>query len=283
MDQKKPGCDRQSNDYHYFIRGRLPQWDGKLAEFAARSASVRAAYSYHADLQYGQAKRQVMDIFPAENGGRSAPIFIFVHGGYWRMMDKSQFSFIAPGLMARGITVAVVNYRLWPDTQLDEIVGDVKSAVTWLAEYGADFAWDQHNIMICGHSAGAHLAAHAACEHSAISGLIGISGVYDLKPIQYSFLNENEFLDDDRVARFGVESLVPRRECAALFACGNEEGAEFERQNRVMADKWEAQSGGKTSLMLDANHATSVAQLGNLDSQLFSSISNLINAFGGMR
>ena len=276
MDLMTPATDRASNDYHYFIRGRLPEWDECLAQLNARSIDARNRFYHHADLVYGEFERQKLDIFPAKIETVKPPILLFIHGGYWRMMDKSQFSFIAPAFQKKGVTVALANYRLLGDVSLEAIVDDVKQVTKWLAQHADSYGFDGARLVICGHSAGAHLAAHAALDNKAVSGLAGVSGVYDLEPIRNSFLNEIEFLDEEIVARLGSKSLIPNKACRALFAYGRQEGVEFARQSELQTRNWQNQEHSVVQLKLDANHATSVAQLGDADSPLFKAVLRII-------
>ena len=276
MDLMTPATDRASNDYHYFIRGRLPEWDECLAQLNTRRIDTRNRFYHHADLAYGQFERQNLDIFPAKIETVKPPILLFIHGGYWRMMDKSQFSFIAPAFQQKGVTVALANYRLLGDVSLEAIVDDVKQATKWLAQHADSYGFDRARLVICGHSAGAHLAAHAALDNEAVSGLAGVSGVYDLEPIRNSFLNEIKFLDEEIVARLGSKSLIPNKACRALFAYGRQEGAEFARQSELQTRNWQNQEHSVEQLKLDANHATSVAQLGDTDSPLFKAVLRII-------
>ena len=276
MDLMTPATDRASNDYHYFIRGRLPEWDESLAQLNTRSIDTRNRFYHHADLAYGEFERQNLDIFPAKIETVKPPILLFIHGGYWRMMDKSQFSFIAPAFQKKGVTVALANYRLLGDVSLEAIVDDVKQVTKWLAQHADSYGFDGARLVICGHSAGAHLAAHAALDNKAVSGLAGVSGVYDLEPIRNSFLNEIEFLDEEIVARLGSKSLIPNKACRALFAYGRQEGVEFARQSELQTRNWQNQEHSVVQLKLDANHATSVAQLGDADSPLFKAVLRII-------
>ena len=61
------------------------------------------------DLRYGPGPKETLDLFvPA---GRRAGTFVFIHGGYWRALDKDDFSFVAGPFVAQGIAVAVVELR----------------------------------------------------------------------------------------------------------------------------------------------------------------------------
>ena len=275
MDKYNEATDRASIDYHYFVRGRLPEWESYIEQFSSQSADVRQKLSYHADIVYGEHDRQKIDVFSTEKYMQNSPALVFIHGGYWRMLDKSIFSFIAPEFLSAGVAVALVNYRLLPDVGLADIVEDVKTATSWLATNADKFGFDSNKITLCGHSAGAHLAAHAAMDLNA--NFIGISGVYDLEPIQNSFLNDIGFLDNATVDIFGANSIMPNGDGSSLFAFGVEEGVEFSRQTLSQVELWKMKSTKVNMLAIDnANHATIVSELANSDSNLFKSSLNLI-------
>ena len=275
MDKYNEATDRTSIDYHYFVRGRLPEWESYIEQFSSQSADVRQKFSYHADIVYGEHDRQKIDVFPTEKYTQNSPALVFIHGGYWRMLDKSIFSFIAPEFLSAGVAVALVNYRLLPDVGLADIVDDVKTATSWLVTNADKFGFDSNKITLCGHSAGAHLAAHAAMDLNA--NFIGVSGVYDLEPIQNSFLNDIGFLDNETVDIFGANSIMPNGDGSSLFAFGVEEGVEFSRQTLSQVELWKMKSTKVNMLAIDnANHATIVSELANSDSNLFKSSLNLI-------
>ena len=275
MDKYNEATDRASIDYHYFVRGRLPEWESYIEQFSSQSADVRQKLSYHADIFYGEHDRQKIDVFSTEKHMQNSPALVFIHGGYWRMLDKSIFSFIAPEFLSAGVAVALVNYRLLPDVGLADIVDDVKTATSWLATNADKFGFDSNKITLCGHSAGAHLAAHAAMDLNV--NFIGVSGVYDLEPIKNSFLNDIGFLDNATVDIFGANSIMPNGDGSSLFAFGVEEGVEFSRQTLSQVELWKMKSTKVNMLAIDnANHATIVSELANSDSNLFKSSLNLI-------
>ena len=79
----------------YFVRGLVPEWDSKIKEFAKTSQQKRKEVKKYENIPYGKNPRQVLDIILPKHVLKNAPVLLFFHGGYWRMMDKSEFSFIA--------------------------------------------------------------------------------------------------------------------------------------------------------------------------------------------
>src|SRR3546814_16494903 len=98
-----------------------------------------------------------MDIFPVANP--SAPLHIFVHGGYWRARDKADYSFVADALAPHGISTIVINYDLCPEVQVSDIVEQVKRAFSWIRDTAGAYGCQAINMTASGHPAGAHLIA----------------------------------------------------------------------------------------------------------------------------
>src|SRR5690606_14384554 len=113
------------------------------------------------DLVYGEHPRERLDYFPCIKTETAPlpPLFVFIHGGYWRACDKSDFSWVAAGPLQLGAAVAVINYGLLPETPLEGIVGHVRRAHAWLFHHADELGFDRRNIITGGHSAGGHLTA----------------------------------------------------------------------------------------------------------------------------
>src|SRR5689334_3823164 len=121
------------------------------------SERARASLKCYLDVPYGTSETETLDIFRAN--GRSRGLLMFVHGGYWRSLDKRRFSFVAPALVASGVTVAVVNYALCPAVKVADIVMQIVQASAWLYRNAENFGAPASRVGVYGHSAGGHLAA----------------------------------------------------------------------------------------------------------------------------
>jgi arylformamidase len=162
-----------------------------LAGWKRLSADTRARYPQHLDLRYGPRERNRVDFL---NAGAKGPTLIFIHGGYWQSRAKETFTFCAAGPMAHDINVAFVGYTLAPNATLDEIVGEVRTSIDFLATELTALGGDPGRIIVSGWSAGGHLSSMMLSHPRIKAGLL-ISGIYDLEPIQYSYLNEKLRLD----------------------------------------------------------------------------------------
>ena len=104
MDNKRDGA---WFDSMYNNRDRVPEHSAILARWAADSAKAREQGPCELDIPYGTAPGERLDVFPGPDG--HAPVLVFVHGGYWRALDKKDHSFVAPAFTRDGACVVVPN------------------------------------------------------------------------------------------------------------------------------------------------------------------------------
>jgi len=167
--------------------------------FTAASESARSLCPFET-LRYGAGDRETVDIFPAGRAG--APLFVWLHGGYWRRMSKESFSFVAPPVVAAGGAVAVVNYPLAPAATLAEIVAAVRRAYAFVIGSTRASGANDPRIVVGGHSVGAQLAAMTAAV-AAVHGFLALSGLYELEPLLHTQINETIAMDADVARRYG--------------------------------------------------------------------------------
>jgi len=271
--------DREELDGQYFVRGHVPDWDERISEFARLSSVRHAEAPSHLNIPYGDQPRQQLDVMIPSEGSKNASVLVFLHGGYWRMMDKSQFGYVARTSDAAGALCVVPNYRLLPEVGLEEIVQDACDAVRWVLQYIAHYGGAAARVVLCGHSAGAQLAAQVATHVGRqFQGYVGISGVYDLRLVQQCFLNDIGFLNNATERRFNSAEAVSALPCPANFVYGDREPPEFGRQSREQAMFWN-RPGSPTSLtcLPKLNHATIVAQLNDPNSNVSTIVQSHLN------
>ena len=187
------------------LRARHPNYQTFLAHNEAASERSRSRLQCCLDVAYGTHPLQRTDLFPGAS--IDAPAVVFIHGGYWRALDKRSYSFVATPFVAAGYAVVVSNYRLMPAVRMVDVVTDIQTALLKLL--AGDFrAYGVHppRLVIAGHSAGGHLAVaapqRAPAVQDALRGIASISGLVDLAKIQRSSLNETLALSDEEVRRF---------------------------------------------------------------------------------
>ncbi|MCE2970933.1 MAG: alpha/beta hydrolase [Burkholderiales bacterium] len=275
-------CEREYN-----ARAAIPEHPQIFARWAEQAAAVRAARPCQLDLRYGAAAAETLDLFPAERTG--APLLVFIHGGYWRSLDKADFSWIAPPYVDHGAAVALVNYGLAPATPLEEIVRQVLRALAWLWRNGARLGFESNRIVVCGHSAGGHLTAMAMAvlwpvfapdlPRDLVKGGLAVSGLYDLEPLLYApFVNTDLGLDATRARRLSPIHLPPATDAPLATAVGALESAEFRRQNALIAQRW-PQVFLRDVPMPGTNHLTVCDELANVASPLFDCALDLLRRY----
>lgn len=249
-----------------------PQW---FARWADESAAARQHLAAHLDLRYGSGPKQTLDVFPSEHA-RGA--LLFIHGGYWRALDKSEHSFVAPPLVAQGISVAVINYDLCPQVRIGHIVEQCREAVVWLHREGPRFGVPAQRLVVAGHSAGGHLAAmllatdwRARGLPGALAGAMAVSGVFDLEPLLRVSFNTDLQLDAAQARAMSPIHLEPRDPVPLVIAVGADETGEFIRQSWRLWARWPAchPPGRDAPLLIAGRHHFSVlSDLGDPNSVL---------------
>jgi arylformamidase len=201
------------------------QW---LARWGEASAMMRQKAGARLDIAYGKRPRARLDYLSC--GATRAPLFVFIHGGYWQRNDKETFTFVAEGPLARGFDVAVLGYTLAPEARLREIVAEIKDALTFLSERTGDFGFDGDRLFVGGWSAGGHLTA-AVCGHPAFAGGLPISGIFDLEPISLNYLNEKLKLEVSEIANLSPLRVLPPSMPPLRMFVGAKELPELQRQS----------------------------------------------------
>ena len=258
----------------YDVRGHTPGHEAHIAGWArdalAWRSGVAAQGRLEADIPYGAHPLHAYDLFlPRRDAGGA--VALFIHGGYWKRLDKALFSHLAAGLNARGVPVAVMNYRLCPRVEICEIIGDARQMAAHLARRMG------RPLVVIGHSAGAHLAACLVATdwkgrgmgEDILRGGVGISGIYDLRPLLAT--SQNDDLRMEEIDAFSASPLLwpaPAGRAFHLFV-GEEESAEFIRQSQSLHAAWHGCGvAGGLDLLEGENHFTMADHLARPDSPL---------------
>jgi len=218
--------------------------DAIFARRAAAAKEALSAFDVERGIAYGEAPGHRLNIFPARDKGRAAPVQIFIHGGFWRSLDADLFSFLAPGFVPFGSMLVVIDYPLMPAARMAEVVEACRMAVRWTYDNCTRYGGDPDRIFISGNSAGGHLVAElmdrawlgdAGLPQDVIKGGAAISGIFDLEPITRSFQNDEIALTEAEVRNFSP--LCRQLDLAApmIVAVGGDETQEFLRQSTAFA------------------------------------------------
>ncbi len=144
-------------DRAYDVEQSVPDFPRYAEWFTGESDAARRELTSRLDVRFGPTLDETLDIFPAKSPG--APIFVFIHGGYWRILSSKEFSFVARALVGLGVAVVVTNYSLCPKVTIDEILRQSRAALYWVYRNADGFGGDPQRVYIGGHSAGAQQVA----------------------------------------------------------------------------------------------------------------------------
>lgn len=235
-----------------------------LDAMAERSAAERAAIE-HRRVHYAEHPDEWMWYCPAADPG--APLFVFVHGGYWRRLSADDGTFASRHFHGLGAAVASLNYSLCPAAPLSTLVDQMQRAVSWLIDRAATLGHDPARIHVAGHSAGAHLAAMSLTEPGCrLAGAMMVSGVFDLTPIPLTSINEDVRLDDVEARRLSPLLRVGAESVPSIVAVAEHDTEEFKRQSLQWASTWAEVAGNRppvTMEIADRNHFDVIFDLGD--------------------
>lgn len=254
---------------------KVPSYPAIAERWLREAASFRTAHP-HAELglPYGPGERHALDMFwPSKR--RDGPVAVFVHGGYWQRSHRLAFSHLARGLIAHDVAVAMPSYDLCPAVTLATLVEQVRDSVAFLHHrLGRRF-------LAMGHSAGGHLAAMLMASDWASRGAPGdlvpaampISGLFDLAPLTKTSVNTALGLDVAEAGRLSPVLMPPPGGRIHAYV-GGEEGREYTRQSRSIAEAW----GGTWTSLPGLHHFSIVEQLHDPSSAMVAKALELIPA-----
>ncbi|WP_443630843.1 alpha/beta hydrolase fold domain-containing protein [Candidatus Njordibacter sp. Uisw_056] len=208
-----------------------------LNDYTNYSKEAQNNLSYQSNLAYSDTMGEVLDYFPAATGG---PLVVYIHGGYWQKLSKDDSCVMAPGALEQGINLAVIDYTLAPEATVNHMIAQCCRAIAWLIAQSQKLGFDCSKVIIAGSSAGGHLCASVlqAAQQSlhglspqAISGAVLLSGVYDLRPLVNTYINEplnltNQSATELSPGLYSNQGLPP-----CILAYGSNETQEFKRQS----------------------------------------------------
>lgn len=264
-------------DVEYDNRARVPQFAQILQKWQLDAEKYRAETDGQLDMAYGDHQRQKTDIFGYSKDDKK-PLVVFIHGGYWQMLGRETFSHMSKGLNQLGFGVLVPSYQLCPVASVADIIADIRLLCAW--------AWRtyERKLVVTGHSAGGHLAAAMVAtnwqdydlpQDMIVAGM-GVSGLYDLRPLIATRLNDALKLND-KSARKASPLLWPTPVDKKFEAwVGGDESPEFIRQSDTIAACWTGAGAPTSSIKVpNKNHFTVISELTDAASDMTKTIANL--------
>ncbi len=245
-------------DALYNNRLRVPGFSGIVAAWAERSAAFRArllrAGRAHLNLPYAGGSTETLDLFHPAKPRTDGAVLVFIHGGYWRSLDKADHSFVAEPFVDTGFTVAVPNYALCPGTtktpvSIELIALQMAHAVAWVRRKTG------RPVVLAGHSAGGHLVAQlmhcrwaevdsrlAGSARPVLAGGVAISGLFELDSVRRTpYLNSDLLLTPESVPRLSPARWPAPKGVGPLLAMvGGDESPAFLAHNQLIRQAWGA-------------------------------------------
>lgn len=268
---------QEAIDAEYQVEHSVPDFSIYADMFIGESAKAREEMDCMLGLRFGPTLDETLDIFPAADP--NAPILVFIHGGYWRILTSAEFDFVAKGPVSRGYTVVVTNYSLCPKVTISEITRQSRAAIAWLYSTNTKFNGDRERIFVSGHSAGGQQAGmllgtdwvgEYGLPENIIKGGLAISGVFDLRPLPYSFVQPKLLLTHEIIERESPMLHIPKRAAPMLVAVGGDEPSEFRRQSRDYFAAWRgAGLEGEHFELAGKNHFSAIDGFLDGNSELF--------------
>jgi len=253
--------DQKALDDQYEQRVWVPHADEIIKRYALKSEEVRSRLGEPRTEKYGPTPPETLDI---HGSGRKA--FVFVHGGAWKRQSSREQAFAAEAIIEAGAAYVALNFANLPAVTLPEMAGQVRRGIEWVGQNLSD------DLVLCGHSSGAHLAACALTKLDFVRKALVVSGVYDLLPVRLSARNEYVRLDERLEHEHSPIRHADKIRCPVTVAWGEKEGEEFFRQSREFAEKL----GAPTIIGKNLNHFEIVEALADPHSPLGRAALNML-------
>uniref|UniRef100_A0A3Q3Q9C2 Uncharacterized protein n=1 Tax=Monopterus albus TaxID=43700 RepID=A0A3Q3Q9C2_MONAL len=204
------------------------------------------------NVPYGEGDGEKLDVYIPSTSSLDVSLVIFIHGGYWQFLSKDQSGFLAVPLVDKGVVVVAVDYDIAPK-------GNAFSLMKKLF----------HGLYLCGHSAGAHLAAMILStdwsQYSVtpqIKGAFLVSGIYDILPIVSTYVNEPLKMTEEVAVRNSPSKLVPQLKLSSSMAVAENESPESHKQSEEYYKALEASGLNVTmEVVLNTDHFSIIEQL----------------------
>ncbi|XP_030627024.1 kynurenine formamidase [Chanos chanos] len=210
-----------------------------VASLKAGTDKARAVAQTLLDVPYGEGEGEILDVYMPSSSSPDVPLVIYLHGGYWQFLSKEESGFMAVPLVNKGVVLVAVGYSIAPKGNMDLMVSQVRRSVVSVIQQYSHIS----GLYLCGHSAGAHLAAMVLSTDWSqydispqIKGAFLVSGIYDLLPILSTYVNEPLKMTEEVALRNSPSQLVTQLKasspvCDIVVAVAQNDSPEFRKQS----------------------------------------------------
>lgn len=247
-------------------RRAVPEAEEFVAKSKIKSDQAHQKFVDIEQLRYGQGPLANLNLRRSSHPGQ--PLFVFIHGGYWRGRDKDDFGYVFNALEPSNANVVILNYDLCPKVTVRQISTQIKEALLWLHAQAESLGFDSDRIFVAGHSAGAHLIAmvlaQGSAEFSLPDGLIRkaylISGIYELSPVLKISVNQEIRLKPEEVEPLSPIKFPGSRKTVYDIIVGGAEPQGWIEQSVRFAEHLENQNVPSNLTILPQRHHYSILQ-----------------------
>ena len=216
-------------------------------------------YRVTSNVPYGPGPRHQLDVYRPAGSAGNRPVAVFFYGGTWEEGDRATYRFVGAALASRGIVTIIPDYRVYPEVRFPDFLRDGAAAVRWARDHAADYGGDPDQIVLVGHSAGAHIATMLALDgqwlagvglnnRRDISGTVGLAGPYDFLPLQDETLKKI-FGPANQRARTQPIHFVDGKAAPMLLAAGTLDTTVDPGNTTRLARKIESRGGRVTEVL----------------------------------
>lgn len=274
---------------HFNPRRTIPDAMELLSDMPLLAQKARKELGGELDVRYGDRPKETLDVFPAQSDalGFLPPALIFIHGGYWRMMDKSDHSHVASDMVQDGVAHISLNYDLCPEVTLDDIVDEIRNAMVYIYLNASSLGVDENRLFLSGHSAGGHLAGMMLKEDWTVHGLpadlikgaLPLSPIFEPEAIMHTSINDDVRLDIDMAERNNVLAAPPKIEGPIIVAAGALEPIGFRQQSVSYANMCRANGLGTEYYEIKGcHHFNALDALRKKEHELYQKLLTMIGA-----
>lgn len=254
------GLPPERIEHEYNPRHAVPDFRRHFEWREEASRKFRAQEGPPQSLRYGDGPQQAIDYFPLT---KCRGTLCFIHGGAWRAGDRSNFHYMVPTMRSLALASGFIGYPLAPAARLTEMAGSVAAAFSRLASETSG------PILLCGHSAGAQLAATILQHHALkarVAGALMISGLFDMAAVARTTINDDLKLTESEILAFTPFGVGGWRTPTAVAVGGLETDGFKDETKRIYE-----LAPGELRMMATVdgeNHFSIVRQLADVESPL---------------